>query len=247
MLSESFASYSSLLVMEKIYGPEQVRKFLNQQRDQYLQGRLFESVGEQPLYRVENQAYIHYYKGAMVLYRLKTEVGAEVVNGAMKRMIELYKYKSDPYPRSTDFLRILREAVGPQHEALITDLFEKITLYELAARDPKVTKRADGKFDVSFEVEAKKFHADGKGKETEAPLSENIAVGVFLEDPTGPKFTRKGVVAYELRPVKTGKQTLTFVTDRAPTHVAVDPYSIWVDRDDKDNAAEVESTKVRGQ
>jgi aminopeptidase N len=239
VLSESFASYSSLLVMEKIYGPEQVRKFLNQQRDQYLQGRLFESVGEQPLYRVENQAYIHYYKGAMILYRLKTEVGAEVVNGAMKRMIELYKYKTNPYPRSTDFLRILREAAGPQHDALITDLFEKITLYELAARDPKVKKRADGKFDVSFEVEAKKFHADGKGKETEAPLTENIALGVYTEDPTKPQFSRKGVVAYELRPIRTGKQTVTFVTDKAPTHVAVDPYSIWVDRDDKDNVAEV--------
>jgi hypothetical protein len=157
----------------------------------------------------------------------------------MKRMIELYKYKSDPYPRSTDFLRILREAVGPQHEALITDLFEKITLYELAARDPKVTKRADGKFDVSFEVEAKKFHADGKGKETEAPLTENIALGVYTEDPTKPQFSREGVVAYELRPIRTGKQTVTFVTDKAPTHVAVDPYSIWVDRDDKDNVAEV--------
>jgi ABC-type multidrug transport system ATPase subunit len=36
-----------------------------------------------------------------------------------------------------------------------------------------------------------------------------------------------------------GKQTVTFVTDKAPTHVAVDPYSIWVDRDDKDNVAEV--------
>jgi aminopeptidase N len=239
MLSESFSSYASLLVMEKLYGPEQVRKFLNQERDRYLQGRLGESIGEQPLYRVENQNYIHYNKGALILYRLKTEVGAEVVNGAMKRMVELYRFKSNPYPRSTDFLRILREAAGPQHDALITDLFEKITLYELAARDPKVKKRADGKFDVSFEVEARKFHADGKGKETEAPLSENIALGVFTEDPTKPQFRRDGVVAYELRPIRTGKQTVTFVTDKSPTHVAVDPYSIWIDRDDKDNVAEV--------
>ncbi len=241
MLSESFASYSALLVMEKIYGPEQVRKFLNQERDRYLQGRLFENVGEQPLYRVENQPYIHYYKGAMILYRLKAEVGAEVVNGAMKRMVELYKYKTNPYPRSTDFLRLLREAAGPSHDPLITDLFEKITLYELAAGNPKVTKRADGRFDVTFEVEAKKFHSDGKGKETEAPLAENIAVGVYAEDPTRPQFRREGVIAYEPRPIRTGKQVVTFVTDRAPTHVAVDPYSIWVDRDDKDNVAEVEA------
>lgn len=241
MLSESFASYSAIIVMEEMFGPEQVRKFLNQERDKYLQGRLFESVEEQPLYRVENQQYIHYRKGAMVLYRLKTEVGAAVVNGALKKMVDLYKYQAQPYPRSTDFLKLLREAAGPQHDALITDLFEKITLYELAARSPKVTKRADGKFDVAFEVEAKKLYADGKGKETEAPLAENVAVGVFTTDPTEPQFKRDGVIAYELRPLKTGKQTVTFVTDKAPKYVAVDPYSIWVDRDDKDNVASVEA------
>ncbi len=241
MLSESFASYSSLLVMEEIYGPEQVRRFLNQERDTYLQGRLQENVEELPLYRVENQPYIHYRKGAMVLYRLKTEVGAAVVNGAMKTMIERYKYAATPYPRSTDFMKILREAAGPQHDALITDLFEKITLYELKAAAPKVTKRTDGKFDVTFEVEAKKLYADGQGKETEAPLAENVAVGLFMTDPTEPDFKRDAVITYELRPLKTGKQTVTFVTDKAPKFVAVDPYSIWVDRDDKDNVAAVEA------
>ncbi|MFM9862403.1 MAG: ABC transporter permease/M1 family aminopeptidase [Micropepsaceae bacterium] len=241
MLSESFASYSALLVMEEIYGPEQVRKFLNQERDKYLQGRLFETVEEQPLYRVENQQYIHYRKGSMVLYRLKTEVGAAMVNGAMKTMIERYKFAANPYPRSTDFMKILREAAGPQHEALIVDLFEKITLYELKAASPKVVKRTDGKFDVTFEVEAKKLYADGKGKETEAPLAENVAVGVFATDPSEPQFKREGVIAYELRPLKSGKQTVTFVTDKEPKFVAVDPYSIWIDRDDKDNVATVEA------
>lgn len=241
MLSESFASYSSLLVMEEIYGAEQVRRFLNQERDTYLQGRLQENVEELPLYRVENQPYIHYRKGAMVLYRLKTEVGAAVVNGAMKTMIERYKYAATPYPRSTDFMKILREAAGPQHDALITDLFEKITLYELKAATPKATKRADGKFDVTFDVEAKKLYADGQGKETEAPLAENVAVGVFTTDPTEPDFKREAVIAYELRALKTGKQTVTFTVDKEPKFVAVDPYSIWVDRDDKDNVVAVEA------
>ena len=241
MLSESFASYSSLLVMEKIYGPEQVRKFLNQERDKYLQGRLGESVGEQPLYRVENQQYIHYRKGAMVLYRLKTEVGAAVLNGALKKMVERYKYATAPYPRSIDFLKILREEAGPQHDALITDLFEKITLYELKAKSVKTTKRADGKFDVAIEIEAKKVYADGKGKETEAPLTENVAVGAFLTDPADPKFDRTSVLTYELRPMKSGTQTITLVTDKAPKFAGVDPYAIWIDRDDKDNIIPAEA------
>lgn len=52
---------------------------------------------------------------------------------------------------------------------------------------------------------------------------------------------RRGMIAFELRPIWTGKQAVTFVTDRAPTHVAVDQYSIWVDQGDKDNVAEVEA------
>jgi aminopeptidase N len=241
MLSESFASYSALLVMEKIYGPEQVRKFLNQERDRYLQGRLFESVGEQPLYRVENQAYIHYNKGAMILYRLKTEMGAEVVNGAMKRMVELYKYKSDPYPRSTDFLRILREAVGPQHDALITDLFEKITLLDMKARNAKSVKRADGKYELSFEVEGKKLYADGKGKETEAPLDEAFDIGVFDAEPGKAGFNAKSVLLFERRGFKTGRQTVTVVVDREPRWVGVDPYNKRIDRNSDDNLARVGS------
>jgi aminopeptidase N len=240
MLSESFASYSSLLVMEKIYGPEQVRKFLNQERDRYLQGRLGENVGEQPLDRVENQQYIHYQKGAMVLYRLKTEIGAEKLNRALKLFIERYKFKAAPYPRSTDFLSILRTEAGPEHAALISDLFEKITLYELKAKSAKVTKRPDGKYDVAIEVEAKKFYADGKGVQTDAPMAENVAVGAFTGDPTDPKFDRTQVLTYDLRPLKTGTQTVTLTTDKPPKFVAVDPYSIWIDRDDKDNVIPVE-------
>lgn len=235
MLSESFASYSSLLVMEQIYGPEQVRKFLTQQRDKYLQGRLSETVEELPLMRVENQPYIHYYKGAMILYRLKTEIGTAIVNGALKKLVDRFKYSTSPYPRTTDFLEILRADAGPEHDGLISDLFEKITLYELKANSVKSVKRADGRFDVTIEVEAKKFHADGKGKETEAPMQENVPVGAFMVDPTDPKFDRSQVLGYELKPIHTGKQSVTLITDKAPKFVAVDPYSIWIDRELKDN------------
>ncbi|MCE9524262.1 MAG: aminopeptidase [Alphaproteobacteria bacterium] len=235
MLSESFASYSALLVMEKMYGPEQVRKFLNQERDRYLQGRLGETVEEQPLVRVENQQYIHYRKGAMVLYRLKTELGAGIVNRSLMKLVDQFKFRTAPYPRSTDFLNILRAEAGPAHAELIADLFEKITLYELKAKSVKVAKRADGKFDVAIEIETKKFYADGEGKQTDAPMQENVPVGAFLADPSEPGFDRAQVLAYEMRPVKTGTQTITLVTAKPPKFVAVDPYSIWIDRDDKDN------------
>ena len=109
MLDETFAQYSAMLVMEHLYGPEHVRKFLKDELDNYLRNRGSEEVEELPLDRVENQAYIHYRKGAVVMYRLKEEVGEAVVDRALRRMLQLYAFKSAPYPNTKDFLAILRE------------------------------------------------------------------------------------------------------------------------------------------
>jgi ABC-2 type transport system permease protein len=67
MLVESFAQYSALLVMERLYGKEQMRRFLKYELDRYLRSRGGEVVEELPLARVENQQYIHYQKGSLVL------------------------------------------------------------------------------------------------------------------------------------------------------------------------------------
>lgn len=72
MLIETFAQYSAMLVMEKMYGHDQMRKFLKINLDDYLRNRGTEAVEELPLERVENhQAYIYYRKGAVVMYWLK--------------------------------------------------------------------------------------------------------------------------------------------------------------------------------
>ena len=55
MLSETLAQYSALMVMEKMYGPEQIRRFLKFELDRYLRGRGGEMIEEVPLARVENQ------------------------------------------------------------------------------------------------------------------------------------------------------------------------------------------------
>ncbi len=62
-LVESLAQYSALMVMEQMYGPEQIRKFLKYELDRYLRARGGEVLEELPLMRVENQPYIHYQKG----------------------------------------------------------------------------------------------------------------------------------------------------------------------------------------
>jgi aminopeptidase N len=240
LLSESFAQYGALLVVEKLYGKAQLRKFLKFELDGYLRSRGGEVLEELPLNRVENQGYLHYQKGALAMYALKEEVGEAVVNRALQKLLAQFAFKPAPYPSSTDFLRILRAEAGAQHESFISDLFEKITLYDLKASAARAVKRADGRFDVSFTVEATKQYADGKGREAEAPMNESFDVGAFTAEPGKKGYRPQSILLVERRNLRSGKQTVTFVTDQAPTVVGVDPFNVRMDRNSNDNLVRVD-------
>ena len=239
MLSETFAQYSALMVMKHAYGEDQIRKFLKFELDSYLRARGGDAIDEQPLARVENQPYIYYRKGSLVMYRLQSELGEEVVNRALRKLIAQYAFKGAPYPITTDFLTILRAEAPADKQGLITDLFEKITLYDLKTKSATVKKRADGKFDVTVTVDAQKKYADGKGRETIAPLNETMEIGLFTAEPGKKGFDAKSVVTYERRPVRSGVQTFTFTVARAPKYAGIDPYNTVIDRNGDDNTAKV--------
>jgi ABC-2 type transport system permease protein len=196
---------------------------------------------ELPLARVENQQYIHYQKGSLALYWLKEVVGEDKVNRAMAALLKQFAFKAAPYPNTTDFLKLLRAEVGPAHDLLITDLFEKITLWDAKASNAKWVKLPDGKFEVSFEVEAKKLYADGKGKETEAPLDEVFDVGVFSAEPGEKAYSAASVLVFKQQRIQSGKQTLKLVVDKQPTHVGVDPFNKRIDRNSADNLTRVQA------
>ncbi len=235
MLSETFAQYSAMLVMQELYGPAHVRKFLKYSLDHYLRARGSEEIEELPLERVEDQPYIHYDKGAMVMYRLEQTVGESVVNRALRELLANYAFKPAPYPSSTDFLRYLRAAAGPKYDQLITDLFQKITIYDLRAKAATWKKQRDGKYEVTLTVEAHKFYANGKGKQTQTPMQEDVPVGAFTMRPDASGFGKKAVLAWQVVPIHTGTQIVHLVTDKAPAFAGIDPYVEWIDRNPDNN------------
>lgn len=239
MLVESFAQYSALLVMERTYGKQQMRKFLKYELDRYLRRRGGEVLEELPLARVEDQPYIHYQKGSLALYWLKEVIGEAALNKVMAQLLKQYAFKSAPYPNTTDFLRLLRAEAGPQHDQLITDLFEKITLVDVKVANAKVTQRPDGRHEVSVEVEARKLYADGQGKESEAPLDEAFDVGVFSAEPGRPGYSAASVLSFERQRIRSGKQTVTVVVDKPPAFIGVDPFNKRIDRNSEDNLTRI--------
>lgn len=239
LTSESFAQYSALLVMEHLYGKPQLRKFLKHELDSYLRKRGGERLEELPLARVENQPYIHYEKGAVALYLLKDQIGEEHVNRAMQRLIEQFAFKAAPYPRSVDFIALLKQESPARFHDLIDDTLSRITLYDLSASAPQVVPRADGQFDTTFTVRAKKFYADGKGQETEAPLDISLDIGAFRVEPGKKGYSTSSVLAVQRQRIHTGEQQVTVRTAQKPSWVGIDPFNTTIDRNSNDNLVEV--------
>ena len=242
VLSETLAQYSAAMVMKHMYGPDMMRKFLKFELDSYLRGRGGDVLPEEPLEKVENQQYIHYRKGSLVMYRLQDEIGEDAVNRALRHLLHDYAFKGPPYPTSLDLVKDLRAEAPADKQQLITDLFEKITLYDIKATKAVSQKRADGRYNVTLTVTAKKLYADGSGKETEAPMNETLDVGAFDLSPGDDKFSSKHVVAFQRMPIHSGTQTLTFIAPRAVTFAGVDPYDKLIDRNTEANV-----TKVAGK
>ncbi|ADL02410.1 M1 family aminopeptidase [Brevundimonas subvibrioides] len=240
LLSETLAQYSALMVMERLYGPDKIRRFLQFELNNYLSARGTERIEELPLNRVENQQYIHYRKGALVMYLLKDQIGEANLNRALSQFLSTHAFKSAPYPRSVDLIALIRANAPADKQALITDLFEKITLYDLKTTATTATRRADGRWDVAITVEARKLYADGQGVETASPLNESIDIGLFTAEPGKGAFDRSNVVVLERRALRSGTQTFRFVTAAKPTFAGVDPYNKWIDRNSTDNVKPVE-------
>jgi len=236
MLSETLSQYSALMLMKRLYGEDEIRRFLQFELDNYLRSRGQEGIEELPLGRVENQPYIHYRKGSLAMYLLQERLGEAAVNRALRRLIDRHRFQGAPYPRSTDLIRLLRqEATTAEQQALITDLFERITVYDLKVDAPTAVRRADGRWDVTVPVEARKYYAGGRGEENETALAERIEIGLFTALPGRGAFDRSNVILMERRPIRSGRQVLRFVTDRPPTHAGIDPYNFYVDRNSDDN------------
>jgi aminopeptidase N len=237
---ETLAQYSALMVMKKLYGEDKIRRFLKYELDNYLRNRGGEVLEELPLNRVENQGYVHYRKGSLVMYLLQDRLGEDRVNAMLADMLAKYRFSGPPYLRSTTLVDGFKGlARTPEERKLVEDLLEKITIFDLKAPIATTRKLPDGTWETTLTVNATKAHADGQGKETAAPLADVIDIGLFTERPGQGAFSKKDVLFLERRPVKSGSQQIRIVTKQKPAFAGVDPYNKYVDRNSDDNVIDV--------
>ena len=229
LLSESFSEYSSLMTMKSISKtPMAMREFIKYDHDRYLRGRSGEVEKELPLFKVENQSYIHYGKGSVILYALQDYIGEDKVNDALKEFLDKYKY-SNYYPTSLDFLNVLEKKVPDSLNYLIDDWFKEITIYDNRLKTAEAKKLENGKYEITLEIESKKIRADSIGNEKSVPLNEWVDIGFFTDK------DEKELIGQKRIKIAQNKTNISFQLDSLPLKAAIDPRHLLIDKVYSDN------------
>lgn len=234
VIPETLAQYSALRVMEQKYGELKLRKFLKYELDRYLRGRSDEKLEEMPLLRAENQGYIHYRKGSVVMMALKDRIGVARLDESLKAFLQEFQYQQTPYPTTLDLVRHLKTGLSAVDQAFVDDLFVNITLYDLRVMDVKSEPVGQDQRKLTLHIKAEKMTADGKGQETVQPLSEQIEIGAFSGDPD--EFSKDNQTLYlQKHLINAGDNTIEIVVPANAAYVGVDPLIKLIDRDAADN------------
>jgi ABC-2 type transport system permease protein len=235
-MSEGFAQYSALMVMEKEYGKTKMKRFLEYEMNNYLQGRSDEREAEKPISRNEHQPYIYYQKASVAMYYLKEMIGEDKVNEALQSLITQFAYKEPPYPTALNALAAFRKVTPDSLQYIITDLFERITLFD--NRIQSVTSKKIGQaYEVRIETFSDKFYADSLGKENSTPLNDFMDIGVFGKEVKGVSIGNP--LIYQRVRITKRNNSFVFRTKEKPLKVGIDPYNYLVDRITDDNLKSV--------
>jgi ABC-2 type transport system permease protein len=257
LMSESLAEYSAIKVLEQKYPKTKIRKFMKEELNTYLKGRGSERVKEQPLMYNENQQYIHYNKGAVAMYAISDYMGEDNLNKALSEYISDVAFQEPPYTTSLEFVDLMKRHMPDSLDYVITDMLETITLFDNKVDSAYVSKTEDGKYRVDFIVEAEKYRVvktikdesaevesaegavkisfsnDNKKEDKEyVDMNDWIDLAIFIEDDNKDEqeifFKKVHITAKE--------NSFSFVVDKKPHSVAIDPYHKLIDRKISDNS-----------
>lgn len=245
VMSETMSQYSALMVMEKRYGVGAMRKFLKYEMNTYLGARRSEGKKEVPLVLCENQQYIHYNKGSVVMYALRDYLGEDTLNSALKRYIKKVGFQEPPFTTSLEFYDFIKQATPDSLKETVKDLFERIVVFDNKVEKWSYAKTNDGKFRITAELQCKKSQSDSVGKASDVKMNDWIDIGVFEKNE---KHTNVLGTSIYLKKFKiTGeKQKIEFVVEKEPFMLGIDPFNKLIDKNVGDNSKDKNGKEIGG-
>lgn len=233
VISEGLAWYSAMRLVNHAKDREALRRFMAFMREPNPWPPIRTGL---PLLRAMDP-WANYRKGPYAMHALAEYVGEDRVNGALRTLV---RKKAGSLATTLDLYRELQAVTPDSLKPLLHDLFEVNAFWTFDTERATAARTASGAWRVTMEVEARKVVADSAGKETEAPITEPIEIGVFA--PAGPGEILGRPLYMRKHRVRPGKQTITFTVPERPARGGIDPYNL-LDWEEGDN---IEAIEVEG-
>ncbi|MFL5580718.1 MAG: hypothetical protein ACJ8AO_10100 [Gemmatimonadaceae bacterium] len=237
-LAEGLATYEGIQVVKTSRGEAHLRQLMAFLRRPYPYAPIRRG---QPLLRALDPHMARRW-GPFAMYALSEYMGADRVNGAIRRLTERSDAPGAPPVTTLDLYRELQAVTPDSLRHLLHDLFEVNTFWQLETRRATAKRVDAGTWRVTLRVRARKQVYDSAGVVTELPMDEWVPVGVFGE---GPRHDELGAPLYvQMHRVRSGEQTITVTVPRRPALAGIDPHHLldWEEGEDDDNIAGVTIT-----
>ena len=242
LISEALAEYSALILTERKYGKDNMKRFLKDELDRYLRGRGNEAKKENTFINT-NRSYQWYNKGSLILYGLRDLIGAEAIDSALYSFNQEFGLKeTPPFPGSSDLYRHLKAVTPDSLQYYLDDTWNKLALYDNKAETAEAKKISEGEYEITLKIKSQKIYADETGRETNAEYEgDYIDIGLFAADDTDENGrARTNPLYIQKYKIKPGETTLTIRVKGEPAKAGIDPYNKLIDRIPDDNTISVE-------
>ena len=236
MLLESLAQYSALMVFKETYPEAKVQQLLEMERNRYLTGRGVGSEQEMPLATEDNQKYVYYGKGTLNLYALQDYISEDSMNLALKRFVKDWnnfdgEYAKDRYATTIDLLTYFNAVTPDSLQYLISDLFEKVILFENSTRTAIYKEIFNNQYQVDLILNTEKYTVDSLGMKSTIPINDWIDVGVYGVNKAG----TDSLIYLEKHQFSTTETPLTITVNQKPSKVGIDPLYKLIEIEKADN------------
>jgi ABC-2 type transport system permease protein len=230
-LVETLARYTELRVLAGLHGEEALPPVHAIELDRYLRGRSGDR--ELPLRTVEDQAYVFYAKGALVMAAIRDLVGEAATNEALRRL--LADVAPGRQPVAADLQRHLEDAAANEADrALIRQWWQGIVLYDL-----RVAKAQVHEGGLSLRIDARK-RDEAQKADQDLPLDEEIEIALYADEPSLDRRNEPPLQTFRRR-LHSGEQELQLDgIDPAARYVLLDPNLLRIDRNRLDNLRKID-------
>lgn len=237
IIPEGLSDYSALTLLEKEYGPENMRSILRDQLNEYFFRRTRLEEKEHPLSTID-APYLDG-KTGVVLYGLRNLIGPDSVNAALRDFREAYAFKNTPpFAGNNDLYHYLQKHIPDSLRYYLEDNWQHITFYDnKLIQATAAPGKNPGEYIVTLTLDCAKTQIDENGNELPAKkMNDKIAIGIFSDntlDQNGRWKTHP--LFYQNFMLTAGRHVLCIPVKAKPAFAGVDPYALLIDRNVDDN------------